>query len=170
MRARPVCALDDEMSTIRPHLAAIMSGIADCTQWNVPVRFTAIIRFHWSIVRSMNFTNVEMPALVTRISIGPSSLADLVERVVDGGAVGDVDRGAERLRPAAAEVGGGLLGGVDVEVEHRDPVPAVGEVLRRSTSPIPDAPPVTTATRLIAASPRRAAGGRVWPRPRGGAS
>jgi len=64
MRGAPVCALDDEISTIRPHRAAIMSGMADCTQWKVPVRFTASILFHWSIVRSVNFTNAEMPALV----------------------------------------------------------------------------------------------------------
>ena len=58
---------------MRPHPASIMSGTADCTQWKVPVRLTAMIRSHASTVRSVNFTKPSIPALVTRIPIGPNA-------------------------------------------------------------------------------------------------
>lgn len=69
----PVCALDDEMVRMRPKPASIMSGIASWMQWNVPVRFTSIIFCQSSTLISVNGWNMSMPALVTRISIGPSS-------------------------------------------------------------------------------------------------
>ena len=48
-----------------------------------------------------------IPALLTRMSIGPSSLLDLVEEGGEGGAVGDVEGEADR---AGAELGRGGLG------------------------------------------------------------
>jgi hypothetical protein len=41
MLGAPDWALEDEIVTMRPHPAAIMSGTANCTQVKVPVRFTA---------------------------------------------------------------------------------------------------------------------------------
>ena len=41
-------------------------------QWNVPVRLTASMRFQASMVISLKGAVPSMPALVTRISIGPS--------------------------------------------------------------------------------------------------
>ena len=83
MRAAPDCALDDEIVTMRPQPAASMSGTAACRQWNVPVRLTASMRSHASSVMSVNGLNSSMPALVTMISIGPSSPRTCVQRVVD---------------------------------------------------------------------------------------
>ena len=54
--------------------------------------------------------------------------ADLLQRVVDGGAVGDVDLAAERGGAALAQLTGRPLHGVAVEVEEGDAVPPVGEV------------------------------------------
>ena len=62
------------MVTMRPQRADTMSGIADWTQWNVPVRLTSRTRFHDSSDTSRNGSNQVIPALVTRISMGPSSL------------------------------------------------------------------------------------------------
>ena len=111
MRLAPDCALDDEIVTMRPQPAATMSGIADCRQWNVPVRFTASMRSHASSVMSVNVWNSSKPALVTMISIGPSSArtfaiaASTAARSVTS--TGDADRArARRLqrrrRPASA--------------------------------------------------------------------
>ena len=58
---------------MRPHSAAIMSGSASCTQVKVPVRFTAMIRSHFSGVMSATGSNASTPALVTTMVIGPSS-------------------------------------------------------------------------------------------------
>ena len=57
MLGAPDCALDDAMVTMRPQPAASMSGTAACTQVNVPVRLTAMIRSHVSGV--MSSTGVE---------------------------------------------------------------------------------------------------------------
>ena len=73
MLGAPDWALDDEMVTMRPHPAASMSGSAACTQANVPVRLTATMRSHCSAVMSSTGVKDSMPALVTRISTGPSS-------------------------------------------------------------------------------------------------
>ncbi len=48
MLGAPDWALDDEIVTMRPQPAAIMSGTAACTQVNVPVRLTAMMRSHVS--------------------------------------------------------------------------------------------------------------------------
>ncbi len=64
----------------------------------------------------------------------PELGADLRDRVVDGGAVGDVGRDPERARTRGAQVGGGPADGVAVEVEQRDPVPDAGEALRHGES------------------------------------
>ena len=100
----PDWADDDEIVTMRPHPASIMSGTAACRQWKVPVRLTAIMRSHASASMSRKSSNPSIPALVTMIPIGPERGADLIERGVDGGPVADVDPGAERgaaLRPAS---------------------------------------------------------------------
>ena len=52
MLGAPDCALDEEMVTMRPQPAAIMSGTASCMQVKVPVRFTARMRSHFSGVMS----------------------------------------------------------------------------------------------------------------------
>ena len=104
MCGAPDCALDDEIVTTRPHPAAIMSGSAAWMHENVPVRFTARIRFHVSGVMSAAASNDSMPADVTTMPIGPSVGADPLERVVHGRPVGDVD--LERVRGGAARRGG----------------------------------------------------------------
>ena len=73
MFGAPDCALDDEMVTIRPHPAATMSATANWRQVNVPVRFTAISRSHFSGVMSSTGSNASIPALVTTMVTGPSS-------------------------------------------------------------------------------------------------
>ena len=86
------------------------------------------------------------------ISIGPSSPRTFADRVVDRGAVGHVDRQRRsRAAPLGASSSAAARRGVAVEIEQRDPVP--GAARRRPTaSPMPDAAPVTTATRLIVLS------------------
>ena len=71
MNAAPVCALDDEMFTMRPHFASSMSGSTDWMQWNVPVRFTAMIRSHSSVLISMMGSKPSFPAPLTSTSTGP---------------------------------------------------------------------------------------------------
>ena len=57
--------------TMRPHVAANMSGNTAWQQWNVPVRFTSIVWRHSSIAISSNGVNGHSPADVTSASIGP---------------------------------------------------------------------------------------------------
>ena len=83
-----------------------------------------------------------IPALLTRMSIGPRRLLDLVEEGGEAGAVGDVEGKADG---AVAELGGGSLGGAGVEIADRDD-DALAASARASAWPMPRAPPVTTAT------------------------
>ena len=91
--------------------------------------------------------------------------AHLRHRVVDGGAVGDVDRDAERVRrpaPAARRRRAAAASPSRSSSATRCPCAA-----RRwpTARPMPDAAPVTTATRLIVFPLGRAASERVWPDP-----
>ena len=65
------------------------------------------------------------PALLTRMSIGPSSRSTLRERVVDRGAVADV--GVQRQ--ARADRRDRLPGGVQPDVERRDARAVGGEAV-----------------------------------------
>ena len=102
MRRVPDWADDDEMVTMRPHPASIMSGAAACRQWKVPVRLTAIIRSHASAVMSRNSVKPSIPALVTMISTGPraertsSRAASMAARSLTSTAAGG--RGPARRR------------------------------------------------------------------------
>lgn len=73
MLGAPTCALMDEIVTIRPHLAAIMSGMASWMQWNMPVRLTSSMRCHSATVISTKGLYSEMPALAISSSIGPNA-------------------------------------------------------------------------------------------------
>ena len=73
MSGAPDWALDEEMVTMRPQPASIMSGTASCRQTKVPVRFTAMIRSHFSGVISITGSKASTPALVTTIVMGPRS-------------------------------------------------------------------------------------------------
>ena len=77
MPGDPRWALDDEIITMRPQPASIMSGSATWQQWNVPVRFTSITRCHACGVSSSDGAQPTMPALVTRMCTGPSSVRTL---------------------------------------------------------------------------------------------
>ena len=81
---------------MRPQPSAVMSGTASCMQVKVPVRFTARRRSHFSGVMSATASNDSMPALVTRIVIGPSCLPHVGEHPLELAAVCDVDRVADR--------------------------------------------------------------------------
>ena len=146
MFGAPDCALDEEMVTMRPQPAASMSGIAACTQLNVPVRLTARIRSHRSAVMSTKRRERLDTGAGHEDLDGTEIRAHLRERGVDRRAVGDVDFEADGPLPPR---GGFGLGGFAVQVEQRDAV-AVGGELLRAPSPMPDAAPVTTATRLTA--------------------
>ena len=70
------------------------------------------------------------------------SLLDLVEKALEGIAPGDVELERERL---AAELGGGPLGELAVEVADRDLRPLADQRLAVDL-PIPRAPPVIATT------------------------
>src|SRR5579871_4641860 len=57
--------------TMRPHRAPSMSGTDSRVQRNVPVRLVAIVRFHISVVVRAIGADSAIPALLTRIAIGP---------------------------------------------------------------------------------------------------
>ena len=57
-----------------------------------PLRFTSQRRSHVSSVDSMNGSMTSMPALFTRMSIGPEVVADVRDRGDDRGAVRHVER------------------------------------------------------------------------------
>ena len=102
-----------------------MSGIADWIEWNVPVRLTSSTRFHESRVTSRNGSNQVMPALVTRISIGPSS-----RRTASMAASTD-ERSATSQRRAMALppiFSASRFRRVSVDVEHGDTVTPSGQM------------------------------------------
>ena len=147
MRGDPRCALDDEMVTIRPHSAATMSGIAAWTQWNVPVRLTSITRFHDSSVISRNGSNADDAGAGDEDLHRAELAAHRADGLVDRRPVGDVDGGT----PAPASPGHEAL-----RRRRRRPSPSMSSTATRSPRaascsqierPIPEAPPVTTATR-----------------------
>ena len=106
-----------------------------------------------------------MPALVTRISTGPSSARTVVERGVDRGAVGDVDLDASAGAPRARSSAAGAPPRA-VEVEQRDAVAVGGEPrgdaepdARRAAGDDRDAahgaPPPASNSRCSSLRPRR---------------
>ena len=104
---------------MRPHLAASMSGSADCVQWNVPVRFTAMIRSHSSGADVDEPVEAVLAAPFTSTSTGPSSATRALDGVVDLRPVRDVDLARDRLAALVADVLRGALGLLEVEVEDR---------------------------------------------------
>src|SRR3954452_6272008 len=68
----PEWVLDDEMLTMRPQPASIMSGSTAWMQWKTPLRLTSTTRCHSSNVMSVNFLNPSRPAALTRMVTGPN--------------------------------------------------------------------------------------------------
>ena len=64
-----------------------MTARADWQQWNVPMRFTAMMRSHSSGVLSTNGLMTSMPALFTRIDKRPDLGFGRRDGGVDAGAV-----------------------------------------------------------------------------------
>ena len=135
-RARPTARSTTRSSRCGPNRAASMSGIAAWRQWNVPVRFTAIMRSH----------------------VSARDVGERRELVEPGARHHDLDRPelvaharrsrrrrprGRRRRPAAAiacapvprRSVGRSLGGLAVEVEERDPVPVAPRGAGRSPGP-----------------------------------
>src|SRR5579864_1217440 len=140
---------------MRPQPASIMSGTADWTEWKVPVRLTARMRSQASGVMSVNAMNPSMPALVTSTSTGPrawrtlSSAASTDARSLTSTSSANASApavrssSAARSAPAPSRSSSATLW----------PRPASW---RLTAYPMPDAAPVTTATRFTP-SPRCAA-------------
>ena len=68
----PECVLEEEMLTMRPQPASIMSGSTAWKQWKTPLRLTSIIRCQSSNLMSVNRLNFSSPAAFTRTVTGPS--------------------------------------------------------------------------------------------------
>src|SRR6478736_689964 len=68
----PECVLDEEMLTMRPQPASIMSGSTAWTQWKTPLRLTSMTRCQSSNEISLNRLNFSSPAAFTRTVTGPS--------------------------------------------------------------------------------------------------
>ena len=79
----PECVLDDEMLTMRPQPASIMSGSTAWMQWKTPLRLTSITRCQSSNVRSVNRLNFVEPGGVDQNRHRPELGADRGQRVVD---------------------------------------------------------------------------------------
>ena len=128
---------------MRPHPSSIMSGTTAWQQSNVPVRLTAMMRFHFSAVILRNGSKPSSPALFTRMVGRPKLLPDLgrlpasicgrsVTSTVspDGGAAGGHDLGRRRLggRAVPVEDGHGVaVGGQALADGQTDTRPAAGD-------------------------------------------
>ena len=108
----PECVLDDEMLTMRPQPASIMSGRTAWMQWKTPLRLTSMTRCQRSNDDVVERLEASRPAALTRIGHRPELGANAGQCLVDLGAVRDV-----------GGVGELVVG--RVEVEHGD-VEAVG--------------------------------------------
>ena len=109
-----------------------MSGTASCMQVKVPVRFTARMRSHFSGVMSATASNDSMPALVTRMVIGPSFRRTSEKHPFELSTVGDVDLVADRCASLAGQLLGRLRRARTVTVEQGH-----GDAVRRQ--PVGDA-------------------------------
>ena len=107
-----------------------MSATAAWTQMNVPVRFTATMRSHFSGVMSSSGVNDSMPALVTRSSTGPSSARTRANADSTDCRSATSTSTASASVPDARSSGGGRLGRAPVLVEDRDAMSVGGELLR----------------------------------------
>ena len=67
----PECVLDDEMFTIRPQPASIMSGSTAWIMWKTPCRFTLTMRCQSSNEILRNGLNPSTPAAFTKMLTGP---------------------------------------------------------------------------------------------------
>ena len=112
-----------------------------------------MIRSHASAVMSRTGVNDSMPALVTRISTGPSSAADLRRTPAStDAAVGDVDLDGRAASPAGrASSAAAASAAAPLRSRRATRWPSAASC-RATPRPMPDAPPVTTATRLIGAA------------------
>src|SRR5260370_18739290 len=157
MRRAPDCALDDEIVTMRPQPAASMSGTAACTQWKVPVRFTASMRSPCDGVMSVKEMNSSRPALVTTISTGPRSCRTRVR-------ASSTARRSETSAPipsACAPLPRSWSGVRSAASPSRSRTATRCPLLASRCAmacPMPDAAPVTTATRPIDVSSSACAG------------
>src|SRR5262245_55763953 len=128
-----------------------MSGTAAWRQWKVPVRLTASRRSQLAGLISVKGSNESSPALVTMIPIGPSSArtfssaASMAARSVTSTSA-PIARAPPARSPSAAWRAASPFRS---NRATRSPRPAS---CRPIASPIPDAPPVTTATRSMASS------------------
>ena len=116
-----------------------MSPIAACMQWNVPVRFTAIVRCHSSSVIVLERHEPgDGGAGDEDLDRARASARTCVEGAVDRGPVRHVDlhRRSPRRRSRAARRRP-LLGGVAVEVEHGDAPAVRGRGARQIDRPEP---------------------------------
>src|SRR5262245_34512390 len=157
MRAAPDWALEDEMVTIRPQRAAIMSGTAACTQWKVPVRFTERTRSQLSCVMSAKDSNASSPALVTRISTGPSSARTLARASSTAARSATSTSAAITRAPVSSRLSAARRAASPRRSSSATRSPRAARC-RAMASPIPEAAPVTTATLPIAPPPSDAPG------------
>src|SRR5262245_61724252 len=153
MRDAPCCPLDDEIVTMRPQRAEIMSGIAAWRQWKVPVRLIAMTRFQDSRVMSMKRSNAEKPALVTTISIGPNSLRTvrIASSTSERSTTSTLQPSA--LAPFAHRSFAARSAPSPSRSSSATRYPRVARS-RLTARPIPGPAPLTTATRFIASLAR----------------
>ena len=108
--------------------------IASCVPWITARRLISSWRVMLASDSSSSGVIGMIPALLTRMSIGPEAALDVVEEGGEAGEVGDVERQAD---DGVAELGGGALRGLAVDVADRD-ADALGDQRLRDRPP--DAP------------------------------
>ena len=91
--------------------------IASCVPWMTARRLISSWRVMLASDSSSSGVIGMIPALLTRMSIGPEPPLDVVEEGGEAGEVGDVEVQAD---DGVAELGGGALGGLAVDVADRD--------------------------------------------------
>ena len=129
---------------MRPHPAPIMSGRAACTQVKVPVRLIPMIRSHPSSVMSRTGVNASTPALVTRIPTGPNSARRRSKPAATDWRSATSTSTAKAAAPSPASSSAAAF---EPRRSRITRCPSAAN-LRATPSPIPEAPPVTTAARL----------------------
>ena len=149
MRGVPLWVLDDEMLTMRPHPASSMCGRTAWQQWNVPTRLTSKIWPQCSGVISRKGTKLARPALLTRMVGAPRPLGDLVHRLEH-----PLRSVTSTSRPIARPLHRRCPRRLPRRQRHRGRRCATAAPSRASRwlmpRPMPEAPPVTTATARFA--------------------
>jgi hypothetical protein len=140
-------ALTEEMLMMRPQPRSTMPSMTCRVTLNTLFRFVLMTAFQSPSVMRLKTESRVMPALLTRMSIGPTDRAHVVEHLGARLELGNVAFRGVRLEPFLAHRREPLFLAVVFRQASRHDRVAHAPSRRQIAVPIPPMPPVTNTTR-----------------------